>query len=194
MENKINLDKLTINSIRMLGVQAVNAAKSGHPGIVLGASPMTFSLFQNHLSFNPKNPKWFNRDRFVLSAGHGSALLYSILHHAGYKYTINDIKQFRQLNSNTPGHPEYHLDYGVETATGPLGQGIANAVGMALTESFLSAKYNQKDLNIIDHYTYAICGDGDLQEGIAQEALSFAGHFKLNKLIILYDSNDVQLD
>ncbi|WP_342252978.1 transketolase [Spiroplasma endosymbiont of Zeiraphera isertana] len=194
MENKINLDKLTINSIRMLGVQAVNAAKSGHPGIVLGASPMTFSLFKNHLSFNPKNPKWFNRDRFVLSAGHGSVLLYSILHHAGYKYTINDIKQFRQLNSNTPGHPEYHLDYGVETATGPLGQGIANAVGMALTESFLSAKYNQKDLNIIDHYTYAICGDGDLQEGIAQEALSFAGHFKLNKLIILYDSNDVQLD
>lgn len=194
MENKINLDKLTINSIRMLGVQAVNAAKSGHPGIVLDAAPMMFSLFKNHLFFNPTNPKWFNRDRLVLSAGHGSALLYSILHHAGYKYTINDLKQFRQLGSNTPGHPEYHLAYGVETATGPLGQGIANAVGMALTESFLSAKYNQKDLNIIDHYTYAICGDGDLQEGIAQEALSFAGHFKLNKLIILYDSNDIQLD
>lgn len=194
MENKINLDKLTINSIRMLGVQTVNAAKSGHPGIVLDAAPMTFALFKNHLSFNPKNPKWFNRDRFILSAGHGSALLYSVLHHAGYQYTINDLKQFRQWASNTPGHPEYHLDYGVETATGPLGQGLANAVGIALTESFLSAKYNQKDLNIVDHYTYVICGDGDLQEGIAQEALSFAGHFKLNKLIILYDSNDIQLD
>lgn len=194
MEKEINLDKLTINSIRMLGVQAVNAAKSGHPGIVLDAAPMIFSLFKNHLVFNPKNPKWFNRDRLILSAGHGSALLYSILHHTGYKYTINDLKQFRQLGSNTPGHPEYHLDYGVETATGPLGQGIANGVGMAVTESFLSAKYNQKSFNIIDHYTYVICGDGDLQEGIAQEALSFAGHFKLNKLIILYDSNDIQLD
>lgn len=194
MENKINLDKLTINSIRMLGVQAVNAAKSGHPGIVLDAAPMAFALFKNHLSFNPKNPKWFNRDRFILSAGHGSALLYSILHHAGYQYTINDLKQFRQWGSNTPGHPEYHLDYGVETATGPLGQGLANGVGMALSESFLSAKYNQKDLNIIDHYTYVICGDGDLQEGIAQEALSFAGHFKLKKLIVLHDSNDIQLD
>lgn len=194
MENKINLDKLTINSIRMLGVQAVNAAKSGHPGIVLGAAPMAFALFKNHLSFNPKNPKWFNRDRFILSAGHGSALLYSILHHAGYQYTIEDLKQFRQWGSITPGHPEYHLDYGVETATGPLGQGLANAVGFALAESFLSAKYNQKDLNIIDHYTYALCGDGDLQEGISQEALSFAGHFKLKKLIVLHDSNDIQLD
>ncbi|WP_425381486.1 transketolase [Spiroplasma endosymbiont of Polydrusus pterygomalis] len=194
MKNKINLDKLTINSIRMLGVQAVNTAKSGHPGIVLGAAPMAFALFKNHLAFNPENPKWFNRDRFILSAGHGSALLYSILHHAGYQYTINDLKQFRQWGSNTPGHPEYHLDYGVETATGPLGQGLANGVGMALSESFLSAKYNQKDLNIIDHYTYVICGDGDLQEGIAQEALSFAGHFKLKKLIVLHDSNDIQLD
>lgn len=194
MENKISLNKLTINSIRMLGIQAVNAAKSGHPGIVLDAAPMIFSLFKNHLAFNPKNPKWFNRDRFILSAGHGSALLYSMLHHAGYKYTIDDLRQFRQFASNTPGHPEYHLDYGIETATGPLGQGIANGVGMALAESFLRAKYNKKDLNIIDHYTYVLCGDGDLQEGIAQEALSFAGHFKLNKLIILYDSNDIQLD
>lgn len=194
MENKINLDELTINSIRMLGVQAVNAANSGHPGIVLGAAPMIFSLFKNHLSFNAKNPKWFNRDRFVLSAGHGSALLYSILHHAGYKFTINDLKQFRQWGSTTPGHPEYHIEYGIETATGPLGQGLANAVGMALTESFLAAKYNQKDLDVINHYTYVICGDGDLQEGISQEALSFAGHFKLKKLIVLFDSNDIQLD
>lgn len=194
MENNIMLDKLSINSIRMLGIQAVNAAKSGHPGIVLGAATMAFTLFKNHLSFNPSNPQWFNRDRFVLSAGHGSALLYSLLLHAGYKYTINDLKQFRQLNSQTPGHPEYHLDYGIEVATGPLGQGLANAVGMAVSESFLSAKYNKKEFKIIDHYTYVLCGDGDLQEGIAQEALSFAGHFKLNKLIVLFDSNDIQLD
>lgn len=194
MENKVNLDELTINSIRMLGIQAVNAANSGHPGIVLDAAPMAFSLFKNHLSFNPENPKWFNRDRFVLSAGHGSALLYSILYHAGYKYTINDLKQFRKWASKTPGHPEYNIEYGIETATGPLGQGLANAVGMAVTESFLAAKYNQKDLDIINHYTYVICGDGDLQEGISQEALSFAGHFKLNKLIVLFDSNDIQLD
>jgi len=194
MEKNTNYDILTINSIRMLGVQAVNAAASGHPGIVLGAAPMAYALFKDHLKFNPKNPAWFNRDRFVLSAGHGSALLYSLLHHAGYPYTINDLKQFRQLDSNTPGHPEYHLPYGIEVTTGPLGQGLANAVGMALTESFLSAKYNQPEHQIIDHHTYVLCGDGDLQEGIAQEALSFAGHFKLNKLIVLYDSNDVQLD
>lgn len=189
-----NIDQLTINSIRMLGIQAVNAANSGHPGIVLGAAPMAYALFKDHLKFNPKNPRWFNRDRFVLSAGHGSALLYSILYHVGYNYQIEDLKNFRKLGSVTPGHPEYDLDLGVEMATGPLGQGLATAVGMALAESFLAAKYNQTDNKLIDHYTYVICGDGDLQEGIAQEALSFAGHFQLNKLIVLYDSNDVQLD
>lgn len=190
---KKNIDQLAINSIRMLGVQAVNSANSGHPGIVLGAAPMAYALFKDHLKFNPKNPAWFNRDRFVLSAGHGSALLYSILYHVGYNYKMEDLKNFRKLDSVTPGHPEYDLNLGVEMATGPLGQGLATAVGMALAESFLAAKYNQ-DTKLIDHYTYVICGDGDLQEGIAQEALSFAGHFKLNKLIVLYDSNDIQLD
>lgn len=189
-----NINQLAINSIRMLGIQAVNAANSGHPGIVLGAAPMAYALFNEHLKFNPKNPRWFNRDRFVLSAGHGSALLYSMLYHFGYGYKMEDLKDFRKLGSVTPGHPEYDLDLGVEMATGPLGQGLATAVGLALGESFLAAKYNQADEKIIDHHTYVLCGDGDLQEGIAQEALSFAGHFKLNKLIVLYDSNDVQLD
>lgn len=189
-----NINQLAINSIRMLGIQAVNAANSGHPGIVLGAAPMAYALFNDHLKFNPKNPHWFNRDRFVLSAGHGSALLYSVLYHFGYNYKMEDLKNFRKLDSVTPGHPEYDLDLGVEMATGPLGQGLATAVGLALGESFLAAKYNHDDEKIIDHYTYVLCGDGDLQEGIAQEALSFAGHFNLNKLIVLYDSNDVQLD
>lgn len=189
-----NIDQLTINSIRVLGVEAVNNAKSGHPGIVLGAAPMVYALFKDHLKFNPKNPYWFNRDRFILSAGHGSALLYSMLYHAGYNYKIDDLKNFRKLDSKTPGHPEYDLDLGIEMATGPLGQGLATAVGMAIAESFLGAKYNQDNHKLIDHYTYVLCGDGDLQEGITQEALSFAGHFKLHKLIVLYDSNDVQLD
>lgn len=188
-----SIDQLTINSIRVFGIEAVNNAKSGHPGIVLGAAPMVYALFKDHLKFNPKNPYWFNRDRFILSAGHGSALLYSLLYHAGYDYKIDDLKNFRKLDSKTPGHPEYDLDLGIEMATGPLGQGLATAVGMAVAESFLAAKYN-KDNKLIDHYTYVLCGDGDLQEGITQEALSFAGHFKLHKLIVLYDSNDVQLD
>lgn len=189
-----NIDQLTINSIRVLGVEAVNNAKSGHPGIVLGAAPIMYALFKDHLKFNPKHPAWFNRDRFILSAGHGSALLYSTLYHAGYNYKIDDLKNFRKLDSKTPGHPEYDLDLGIEMATGPLGQGLATAVGIAVAESFLAAKYNQDNNKLIDHYTYVLCGDGDLQEGIAQEALSFAGHFKLHKLIVLYDSNDVQLD
>lgn len=188
------IDQLVINSIRMLGIQSVNAANSGHPGIVLGAAPMVYALFKDHLKFNPKNPYWFNRDRFILSAGHGSALLYSILYHVGYDFKIEDLKAFRTVGSVTPGHPEYDLKLGVEMATGPLGQGLATAVGMAVAESFLAAKYNQEDNKLIDHYTYVLCGDGDFQEGIVQEAISFAGHFKLNKLIVLYDSNDVQLD
>lgn len=189
-----NIDQLTINSIRILGIEAINNAKSGHPGIVLGAAPIAYALFKDHLKFNPKNPSWFNRDRFVLSAGHGSALLYSVLYHAGYGYKIDDLKDFRKLDSKTPGHPEFDLDLGIEMSTGPLGQGLATAVGMAVAESFLAAKYNQDNNQLIDHYTYVLCGDGDLQEGITQEALSFAGHFKLHKLIVLYDSNDVQLD
>ncbi|ATZ18748.1 transketolase [Williamsoniiplasma somnilux] len=183
-----------LNAIRILGVQAVNKANSGHPGIVLGAAPMMYSLFVNKMNYSSKHVKWFNRDRFVLSAGHGSALLYSTLHLTGFNVKIDDLKNFRQWGSITPGHPEKHLTEGVEVTTGPLGQGIGMAVGMAVAESFLSVKYNKPDFEIINHYTYVLCGDGDLQEGVAQEAISFAGKNKLNKLILLHDSNDVQLD
>ena len=182
-------DQLCINAIRFLAVDAINQANSGHPGIVLGAAPMAHVLFTRHLNINPKDPKWFNRDRFVLSAGHGSMLLYAINHLSGYNISINDIKKFRQPG-NTPGHPEYGHTDGVESTTGPLGQGIANAVGMALAATHLNARFK----NLVDHYTYVLCGDGDLQEGVALEAISLAGHLKLNKLIVLFDSNDIQLD
>ncbi|MFU8785914.1 MAG: transketolase [Candidatus Izemoplasmataceae bacterium] len=184
----------SINSIRFLGLDMVNKANSGHPGIVLGAAPIMYTLFTKHLKITPNSSKWFNRDRFILSAGHGSALLYSTLHLAGYEISMNDLKQFRQLNSNTPGHPEFRHTDGVEATTGPLGQGISNAVGIAIGEKYLRHTLNKKDLNIIDHYTYVLCGDGDLQEGIALESLSLAGHLGLERLIILFDSNDVQLD
>ena len=186
--------KTSINALKMLGITMINKANSGHPGIVLSAAPMLYVLFTNHLKFNPSDPKWINRDRFVLSAGHGSALLYSCLHLAGYNITISDLKKFRQINSITPGHPEYNLTPGIEVTTGPLGQGIANAVGMAIAEQYLSTVYNNKKYIIFNHNTYAICGDGDLQEGVALEAISLAGRLKLKKLIILHDSNDVQLD
>ncbi|WP_425379416.1 transketolase [Spiroplasma endosymbiont of Stenodema calcarata] len=186
--------KKSIDAVKMLGVEAVNKANSGHPGIVLGAAPMAYTLFTRHLNVNPQVDKWTNRDRFVLAAGHGSALLYALLHLSGFDLNIEDLRNFRQVNSITPGHPESYLTPGVDVTTGPLGQGIATAVGLALAESHLAAKYNTKKHSLFDHYTYVLCGDGDLQEGVTQEAISLAGHWKLNKLIVLFDSNDVQLD
>ncbi|AUM62660.1 transketolase [Spiroplasma monobiae] len=190
----MNKNNKNLNALRMLGIEAVNKANSGHPGIVLGASPIVFTLFTKLMNLNPKNPSWFNRDRFVLSAGHGSALLYSALHLSGFDLSIEDMKKFRQLNSKTPGHPEFGHTQGVEATTGPLGQGFAMGVGMALAESHLAGKYNTEEFEIVDHFTYVLCGDGDLQEGVCQEAISFAGRYKLNKLIVLHDSNDIQLD
>ena len=190
----MNQNKTSINAIRMLGVDMINEANSGHPGIVLGAAPMIYTLFTEHLSYNAKEPKWFNRDRFIMSAGHGSALLYSQLHLSGYNITIEDLKQFRQWGSITPGHPEYGHTDGVELTSGPLGQGIAMAAGMAVAERYLSQLINKENFNLIDHYTYVLCGDGDLQEGVTQETISLAGHLGLSKLIVLYDSNDIQLD
>lgn len=184
----------SINAIRFLGLDMVNKAKSGHQGIVLGAAPIMYTLFTRHLKVTPNSTDWFDRDRFVLSAGHGSALLYATLHLSGYELDIQQLKNFRQLNSETPGHPEYGDTDGVEATTGPLGQGIGNAVGMALAETYLRNTFNKPKFDVINHYTYTLCGDGDLQEGVALEALSLAGHLKLSRLIVLYDSNDVQLD
>ena len=187
-------DQLAVNAIRCLSLAQIEKANSGHPGLPMGASPMTYVLFNKILKTNPKNENWFDRDRFVLSAGHGSAMLYSLLHLSGYDLSIDDLKQFRQKGSKTPGHPEYSHTKGVEVTTGPLGQGIGQAVGLAIAEKHIEALYNKDDLKIIDHYTYALCGDGDLMEGISYEAMSLAGHLNLNKLIVLYDSNDICLD
>ncbi|CAF0796864.1 unnamed protein product [Didymodactylos carnosus] len=185
---------LTVNTLRFLGVDMVAKADSGHPGIVLGAAPIMYALFRNHLRYDVNEPQLFNRDRFVLSAGHGSALLYSTMHLAGYKQaTLDELKNFRQAGARTAGHPENFLLEGVEATTGPLGQGIAQGVGMAFAESFLAARYNAAG-TLISHYTYVLFGDGCLQEGVALEAIALAGRFKLNRLIMLYDSNDVQLD
>ncbi|MFS1232131.1 transketolase [Enterococcus lactis] len=189
------IDQLGVNTIRTLSIEAVQKANSGHPGLPMGAAPMAYALWTKHLKVNPTTSKnWADRDRFILSAGHGSAMLYSLLHLAGYQVTIDDLKQFRQWDSKTPGHPEVHHTDGVEATTGPLGQGIAMAVGMAMAEAHLAATYNKENFNVMDHYTYAICGDGDLMEGVSQEASSMAGHMKLGKLIVLYDSNDISLD
>ncbi|MBT2729799.1 transketolase [Bacillus sp. ISL-75] len=187
-------DQLGVNTIRMLSIETINKADSGHPGLPMGAAPMAYTLWTRYLKVNPKNSKWVNRDRFVLSAGHGSSLLYSLLHLAGYDVTIEDLQNFRQLNSRTPGHPEVGETDGVDATTGPLGQGFANAVGMAMAEAHLGATYNKEGYDIVDHYTYTLCGDGDLMEGVAAEAASLAGHLKLGKLIVLYDSNDISLD
>jgi transketolase len=187
------MEQRAINAIRVLGVDAINKANSGHPGIVLGAAPMVYQLFTEYLNVNVKNPNWINRDRFILSAGHGSMLLYAINHLSGYKISIEDLKKFRQVGI-TPGHPEYGHTDGVETTSGPLGQGISNAVGMAIAETHLAARFNKEGLNLVDHYTYVLCGDGDLQEGVAMEAMSLAGHLGLGKLVVLFDSNDIQLD
>nr|WP_318930280.1 transketolase [Exiguobacterium sp. K1] len=188
------VELLAVNTIRTLSIDAVQKANSGHPGMPMGAAPMAFTLWADHMNHNPKNPEWFNRDRFVLSAGHGSMLLYSLLHLSGYDLAMDDLKSFRQWNSKTPGHPEYRHTAGVDATTGPLGQGIAMAVGMAMAERHLEAKYNRDDLNVVDHFTYGICGDGDLMEGVSAEAASLAGHLGLGKLVVLYDSNDISLD
>jgi len=184
----------TIQSMKYLGLDMINQANSGHPGIVLGAVNTVYHLYTQHLVANPKEPMWFNRDRFFLAAGHGSALLYSTLHLAGYDLSMEDVKNFRQLHSRTPGHPEFGETPGVDSTTGPLGQGISMAVGNALAESYLAAKYNQNGFELVNHYTYALCGDGDMQEGITLESMAIAGRLKLNKLIVLFDSNDIQLD
>lgn len=188
-----DLDQANVNTIRFLAVDAVQKANSGHPGMPLGAAPMAYVLWTRFLRHNPANPHWINRDRFVLSAGHGSMLLYSLLHLSGYDLSLDDIKQFRQWGSKAPGHPERGQTPGVEVTTGPLGQGLANAVGMAIAEAHLAAIYNQQGHVIIDHYTYAIASDGDLMEGVASEAASLAGHLRLGKLTVLYDNNNVTL-
>lgn len=187
-------DFKAVNAIRTLSIAQIEKANSGHPGLPMGASPMAYALFNKVLKANPQNPTFFDRDRFVLSAGHGSAMLYSLLHLSGYDISIDDLRDFRQIGSITPGHPEVGMTPGVEVTTGPLGQGIAQAVGLAAAEKHLAGLYNKDDIKIIDHYTYALCGDGDLMEGVSYEAMSFAGHVGLDKLIILYDSNDICLD
>src|ERR1043166_6160014 len=188
------LDQLCINTIRALTLDAVQKANSGHPGLPLGAAPMAYVLWTKFMRYNPRNPKWENRDRFLLSAGHGCMLLYSLLHLTGYDLSLDEIKNFRQWGSKTPGHPENVLTPGVEITTGPLGQGFANGVGMAIGAAHLAAKFNQKDFSLIDHYIYAIVSDGDLMEGVASEAASLAGHLKLGKLIYLYDDNHVTIE
>ena len=188
------LDELAINTIRFLSVDAVQKANAGHPGMPMGCAPIAYVLYTKYLNHNPANPKWLNRDRFILSAGHGSMLLYSILHLCGYDLPLDELKNFRQWGSKTPGHPEFGLTAGVETTTGPLGQGFANAIGMAIAQAFLAANLNQDDFKILDHYIYGICSDGDLMEGISHEAASLAGHLKLNKIIFFYDNNGISID
>ncbi|HET7580511.1 MAG TPA: transketolase [Bacillales bacterium] len=189
-----SIDQLAVNTIRTLSIDSVERANSGHPGMPMGAAPMAYKLWTKFMDHNPSNPQWFNRDRFVLSAGHGSMLLYSMLHLFGYDLGIEDLKEFRQWGSKTPGHPEYGHTPGVDATTGPLGQGVAMSVGMAMAERHLAATYNRDGYPMVDHYTYAICGDGDLMEGVSAEAASLAGHLKLDRLIVMYDSNDISLD
>ena len=183
-----------INTIRVLAAEAVQKANSGHPGLPLGSAPMAYTLWAKHMNHNPLNPEWKNRDRFVLSAGHGSALIYSLLHMFGYGLTMEDLQNFRQEGSLTPGHPEFGHTKGVEITTGPLGQGIASAVGMAMAERHLATHFNREDFPVVDHYTYALVGDGCLQEGISYEACSLAGTLNLDKLIVLYDSNSITIE
>lgn len=188
------LDELAINTIRFLSADGVQKANSGHPGMPMACAPIVYVLYSKYMKHNPANQKWINRDRFILSAGHGSMLLYSILHLCGYDLSLDELKNFRQWGSKTPGHPEFGLTPGVETSTGPLGQGFANAVGMAMAQAFLSINFNQPDIKILDHYIYGICSDGDLMEGISHEAASLAGHLKLNKIIFFYDNNGISID
>src|SRR5579859_3746630 len=187
------LDQLAVNTIRTLAIDGVQKANSGHPGLPLGAAPMAYVLWTRFLRHNPIHPQWFNRDRFILSAGHGSMLLYSLLHLTGYDVPLTEIERFRQWGSTTPGHPERGRTPGVEATTGPLGQGFGNGVGIAIAEAYLAARYNRPGFKIIDHFTYGLVSDGDLMEGVASEAASLAGHLKLGKLIYLYDDNRVTL-
>ncbi|MEM3398283.1 MAG: transketolase [Nitrososphaerota archaeon] len=189
-----DMDELVINTIRFLSADQVESAKSGHPGMPLGASHIAYIIFDRFLKFNPKNPKWIDRDRFVLSAGHASAMLYSLLFVNGYDVTIEDLRRFRRLDSITPGHPENTLTPGVEVTSGPLGQGFGNSVGMAIAEKYLSSYFNKDGFNIIDHYTYVLASDGDLMEGVSSEAAALAGHFKISKLIVVWDNNKVTID
>ena len=193
-DSKATLDNLCINTIRTLSMDAIQKANSGHPGAPMGLAPAAYVLWTKHLKHNPKNPAWPDRDRFVLSGGHASMLIYSLLHLTGYGLTIDDIKGFRQLDSKTPGHPEYGHTAGVEVTTGPLGQGIANAVGFAMSERHLASVYNKPGHDIVDHYTYVVCGDGDMMEGLSSEAASMAGHLGLSKLICLYDDNQISIE
>lgn len=193
-ESRIDIEKLSINTIRTLAIDAVQKANSGHPGMPLGMAPIAYALYYKTMKHNPSNPNWINRDRFVLSAGHGSMLLYSILHLSGYKVSLDDLKNFRQWNSITPGHPELGHTAGVETTTGPLGQGFATAVGMAIARDYLAALFNKDDIKIIDHVIFGICSDGDLMEGVSHEAASLAGHLKLGKLVFFYDDNSITID
>ena len=194
MSSNIDLPKKCVNTIRTLSMDAVQAANSGHPGMPMGMADVAYVLWSKFLKHNPKNPNWFDRDRFILSAGHGSMLLYSLLHLTGYDLSVEELKNFRQLESKTPGHPEYGHTPGVETTTGPLGQGLGTGVGMAMAEEFMAKTFNKSDYKLIDHFTYAIVSDGDLMEGISHEAASLAGHLKLSKLIYLYDSNRISID
>ncbi len=189
-----NITKNAVNAIRVLSMDGVQQANSGHPGLPLGAAPMAYELWAHHLKHNPKNPQWTNRDRFILSAGHGSMLIYSLLHLFGYDLPIEELKNFRQWNSKTPGHPEFRHTVGVETTTGPLGAGLSNAVGMAMAEAHLASIFNRPGYPVVDHYTYAIAGDGCMMEGVASEAMSLAGHLGLGKLIVLYDSNRITIE
>ena len=193
-KTKQNIDQLCINTIRTLSLDAVQKAESGHPGLPLGMAPTAYVLWTKFMRYNPKNPKWFNRDRFLLSAGHGSMLIYSLLHLTGYDLPMTELKRFRQLHSQTPGHPENFMTKGVEITTGPLGQGFANGVGMAMAEAHLSAKFNQKGFPIVNHHIYCICSDGDLMEGVSYESASLAGHLKLSNLIYFYDDNNITID
>ncbi len=193
-DSRIDIEKLSINTIRTLAIDAVQKANSGHPGMPLGMAPIAYALYYKTMKHNPANPNWLNRDRFVLSAGHGSMLLYSILHLSGYKVSLDDLKNFRQWNSITPGHPELGHTAGVETTTGPLGQGFATAIGMAIARDYLAALFNKDDLKIIDHVIFGICSDGDLMEGVSHEAASLAGHLKLGKLVFFYDDNKITID
>ena len=190
----MDLDTLCVNTLRTLSIDAVNRANSGHPGAPLGAAPMAYALWTRFMKHSPENPNWPNRDRFLLSAGHASALLYSLLHVTGYDLTMEDLKQFRQWESRTPGHPEVGCAPGVEVTTGPLGQGLGNSVGMAIAERYLATHFNREGFDLVDHYTYALCSDGDLMEGLSHEACSLAGHLKLGKLIVLYDDNDISME
>ncbi|WP_026883087.1 transketolase [Clostridium akagii] len=190
----MNIDELAINTIRMLSIEGVEIANSGHPGTPMGAAPAAFELWANNLKHNPKNPNWIDRDRFILSSGHASMLLYALLNVFGYDLSIEDIKNYRQWGSKTPGHPEHEVTTGVEVSTGPLGQGVANGVGMAIAEAYLSEKFNRPQYNIVDHYTYVLAGDGCMMEGISSEAASLAGTLGLEKLILLYDSNNISIE